>query len=46
MTLLADPTADYPSTLVQGHADCVVHTDEATARPIHPTLVWGVRAGH
>jgi glucosamine-6-phosphate deaminase len=42
ITLLADPTADYPSTLVQGHADCIVHTDEATARPIRPTLVWGV----
>jgi glucosamine-6-phosphate deaminase len=42
VTLLADPTADYPSTLVQGHTDCIVHTDEATARPIHPTLAWGI----
>jgi glucosamine-6-phosphate deaminase len=41
ITLLGDPTSDYPSTLLQGHPDCVVHTDEATARPIHPTLAWG-----
>jgi len=38
MTLLAEPTSDYPSTLLQGHPDCVVHTDEATARPIVPSL--------
>lgn len=38
MTLLAEPTSDYPSTLMQGHPDCVVHTDEATARPIVPSL--------
>jgi glucosamine-6-phosphate deaminase len=37
-TLLAEPTTDYPSTLLQGHPDCVLHTDEATARPIVPSL--------
>jgi glucosamine-6-phosphate deaminase len=44
ITLLAEPTTDYPATLLQGHPDCVVHTDEATARPIQPSLVWGVPA--
>jgi len=38
MSVLADPTPDYPSTLLQGHRDCVVHTDQATAKPIMPTL--------
>jgi len=38
ITLLAEPTADYPSTLLQGHRDCVIHTDEVTARPISPSL--------
>ena len=38
LTLLAEPSADYPSTLLQGHPDCVVHTDEATARPIVAAL--------
>jgi glucosamine-6-phosphate deaminase len=38
ITLLGEPSAFYPSTLLQGHADCVVHTDEATARPIVPSL--------
>ncbi len=38
ITLLAEPTAYYPSTLLQGHPDCIVHTDEATARPIVPSL--------
>jgi glucosamine-6-phosphate deaminase len=38
ISLLSDPTADYPSTLLQGHPDCVVHTDEATARPIFISL--------
>jgi len=41
ITCLADETTDYPSTFLQGHADCVVHTDEATARPILPSQVWG-----
>jgi glucosamine-6-phosphate deaminase len=31
-------TPDYPVTLVQGHPDAEVLTDEATARPIHPGL--------
>lgn len=38
VTLLGEPTADYPSTLLQGHPDCIVHTDEATARPIQVSL--------
>jgi glucosamine-6-phosphate deaminase len=40
ITLLAEPAVEYPSTLVQGHPDCILHTDEATARPIEPTLDW------
>lgn len=42
ITLLAEPAVSYPSTLVQGHPDCIVHTDEATAQPIEPTLDWGI----
>jgi glucosamine-6-phosphate deaminase len=38
ITLLDKPSAFYPSTLLQGHPDCIVHTDEATARPIVPAL--------
>ncbi len=38
ITLLGEPSAFYPSTLLQGHPDCVVHTDEATARPIVASL--------
>lgn len=38
ITLLGEPTSDYPSTLLQGHRDCIVHTDEATARPIKVSL--------
>lgn len=38
LTLLDDPTVDYPSTLLQDHPDCILHTDEATARPIEPAL--------
>ena len=34
ITLLEEPSAYYPSTLLQGHPDCIVHTDEATAQPI------------
>jgi glucosamine-6-phosphate deaminase len=41
ITCLDEETTNYPSTLLQGHADCVVHTDEATARPILPSQVWG-----
>jgi glucosamine-6-phosphate deaminase len=40
VTLLADPTSDYPSTLLQGHPDCILHTDEATARPIDAAMNW------
>jgi glucosamine-6-phosphate deaminase len=38
ITLLGEPSAFYPSTLLQGHPDCIVHTDEATAQPIAPSL--------
>ena len=38
ITLLGDETPDYPSTLLQGHPDCVVHTDLMTAKPVHPSL--------
>ncbi|MGH9431300.1 MAG: 6-phosphogluconolactonase [Terriglobia bacterium] len=38
ITLLGDATPDYPSTLLQGHPDCVLHTDLMTARPIRPSL--------
>ena len=27
-------SVDYPATLIQGHPDAVIHTDEATAQPI------------
>lgn len=40
ITLLAEPTSDYPSTLVQGHRDCILLTDEATARPIELSMNW------
>ncbi|MGH9454284.1 MAG: 6-phosphogluconolactonase [Terriglobia bacterium] len=38
MTLLGEATQEYPSTLLQGHPDCVLHTDLMTARPIRPSL--------
>jgi glucosamine-6-phosphate deaminase len=38
VTLLGDVTVDYPSTLLQGHPDCVIYSDQATARPVNPTL--------
>lgn len=41
ITCLADETTDYPSTFLQSHSDCIVHTDESTARPIVPSQVWG-----
>lgn len=41
ITCLGEETTDYPSTLLQGHSDCIVHTDESTARPIVPSQVWG-----
>ena len=40
ITLLAEPTTDYPSTLLQGHPDCILHTDEATARPTAVAMNW------
>ncbi len=45
IALLAEPTADYPATVLQGHPDCIVHTDEATAQPVQPSLAWGVPPG-
>lgn len=41
ITLAGAVSVRYPSTLLQGHPDCIVHTDEATAQPVYPTLVWG-----
>ncbi len=41
ITCLGDETTDYPSTFLQSHSDCIVHTDEATSRPIVPSQVWG-----
>ncbi|HUX11197.1 MAG TPA: hypothetical protein VMW51_11170 [Terriglobia bacterium] len=41
ITCLGDQTTDYPSTFLQGHPDCVIHTVEATARPIISSQVWG-----
>jgi glucosamine-6-phosphate deaminase len=38
ISLLDEPRPDYPSTLLQGHPDCVVHTDQATAMPIRLSL--------
>ncbi len=41
ITCLGDETTDYPSTLLQRHSDCIIHTEEATARPILASQVWG-----
>src|SRR5436305_9828228 len=30
ITLLADPTTDYPSTLLQGHRDCILQDRKST----------------
>lgn len=38
ITLLGEISPDYPSTLVQEHPDCIVHTDYATAQPVVPRL--------
>ena len=38
ITLAGEVTSDYPSTLVQGHPDAEVITDEATARPVEVGL--------
>lgn len=37
-TVAGEVTTDFPSTLVQGHPDAEVITDEATARPIEVGL--------
>jgi glucosamine-6-phosphate deaminase len=34
ITVAGDVTTDFPSTLIQGHSDAEVLTDEATAAPI------------
>ena len=38
ITVAGEVTTNFPSTLVQGHADAEVITDEATARPIEVGL--------
>ncbi len=38
IAVAGDVSADYPATLVQGHPDAEVRTDEATALPIHASL--------
>ncbi len=38
ITVAGEVTADYPSTLVQGHPDVEIITDEATAQPIEVGL--------
>lgn len=38
ITVAGEPSVYYPSTLVQGHPDAEVVTDEATARPIEVGL--------
>lgn len=38
IALAGDVAVDYPCTLLQGHPDCVIFTDQATARPVVPTL--------
>jgi glucosamine-6-phosphate deaminase len=34
ITVAGEPSIEYPSTLVQGHPDAELITDEPTARPI------------
>lgn len=38
ISLLGEPSTDYPATLLQGHPDVIVHTDQATAQPIRASL--------
>lgn len=38
IAVAAEPTTDYPCTLVQGHPDAEVITDEATAAPVRVAL--------
>lgn len=39
IAVAGEPAPEYPATLVQGHPDAMVLTDEATARPITPGLL-------
>ena len=34
IAVAGEVSVDYPATLIQGHPDAVIHTDEATAQPI------------
>jgi glucosamine-6-phosphate deaminase len=34
ITVAGEVTTDFPSTLVQGHPDAILITDEATAQPV------------
>jgi glucosamine-6-phosphate deaminase len=34
IAVAGEVSVDYPVTLIQGHPDAVIHTDEATAQPI------------
>ena len=34
IAVAGDVTTDYPVTLIQGHPDAIIHTDDATAQPI------------
>lgn len=38
IAVAGEVTTDYPVTLIQEHADAIVHTDEATAQPIRTGL--------
>jgi glucosamine-6-phosphate deaminase len=38
ISVAGEVSSDFPSTLVQGHPDAQVITDQATARPIEPGL--------
>lgn len=38
IAVAGEVSVDYPVTLLQGHPDIVIHTDEATARSIEPRL--------
>jgi 6-phosphogluconolactonase/glucosamine-6-phosphate isomerase/deaminase len=38
IAVAGDVTTEYPVTLIQGHPDTRVHTEESTAAPIEYTL--------
>jgi glucosamine-6-phosphate deaminase len=38
IAVAGEVSTDYPVTLLQGHPDACVHTDQATAAPISPSL--------